>query len=41
MAQNPKFPVVILPWDDSKQSFEIEYLDKSEKTKELMLAKDF
>lgn len=41
MATNAQFPVVILPWDESRQTFELEYLDKHELVKELMQAKDF
>lgn len=41
MALSAQFPVVILPWDESRQTFELEYLDKQEQAKDLMQSNDF
>lgn len=41
MANEAAFPVIVVPWDDKKQRFQTEYLDKVEQTKDLMQEKDF
>jgi hypothetical protein len=41
LAKENEFPVVVIPWNNKKQTFETEELDKCETTREMINSKDF